>query len=79
MGKAVSWPSARVKIAVKKGGGHPTTQYAWAMILALARNVAADDAVIKGKGVAAGWHTKLAVGLQGNILGLVGFGGIGAW
>jgi lactate dehydrogenase-like 2-hydroxyacid dehydrogenase len=71
-------PSARVKIDIKKGGGHPTTQHAWAMILALARNVAADDAVIKGKGVAAGWQTELAVGLQGKTLGLVGFGRIGA-
>jgi len=70
--------SARAKIDIKKGGGHPTTQHAWAMILALARNVAADDAVIKGKGVTSGWQTELAVGLQGKTLGLVGFGRIGA-
>lgn len=70
--------SARVKIDIKKGGGHPTTQHAWAMILALARNIAADDAVIKGKGVSAGWQTELAMGLQGKTLGLVGFGRIGA-
>lgn len=70
--------SARVKIDIKKGGGHPTTQHAWAMILALARNIAADDAVVKGKGVSAGWQTELAMGLQGKTLGLVGFGRIGA-
>lgn len=70
--------SARVKIDTKKGGGHPTTQHAWAMILALARNIAADDAVVKGKGVSAGWQTELAMGLQGKTLGLVGFGRIGA-
>ncbi|KAJ4286320.1 hypothetical protein N0V90_013354 [Kalmusia sp. IMI 367209] len=73
-----SGPSARARIDIKKGGGHPTTQHAWAMILALARNIAADDAVLKGKGVAAGWQTELAVGLQGKTLGLVGFGRIGA-
>lgn len=73
-----SGPSARAKIDIKKGGGHPTTQHAWALILALARNVGADDAVIKGKGVPAGWQTELAIGLQGKTLGLVGFGRIGA-
>lgn len=70
--------SPRAKIDIKKGGGHPTTQHAWALILALARNVAADDAVIKGKGVAAGWQTELAIGLQGKTLGLVGLGRLGA-
>ncbi|CAO2657181.1 Nn.00g033070.m01.CDS01 [Neocucurbitaria sp. VM-36] len=65
-------------LPVKKGGGHPTTQHIWALILALARNVAADDAVVKGKGVIAGWQTRLAIGLQGKTLGLVGLGRIGA-
>lgn len=73
-----SGPSPRASIDIKKGGGHPTTQHAWALILALARNVAADDAVIKGKGVPSGWQTELAYGLQGKTLGLVGFGRIGA-
>ena len=73
-----SGPSARSRISVKKGGGHPTTQHAWALILALARNVAADDAVIKGKGVDPGWQTELAIGMQGKTIGLVGFGRIGA-
>ncbi|KAF2476763.1 glycerate dehydrogenase [Lindgomyces ingoldianus] len=70
--------SARAKIDIKKGGGHPTTQHAWALILALARNVAMDDAVVKGKGGPPGWQTELAIGLQGKTLGLVGFGRIGA-
>lgn len=70
--------SPRAKIDMKKGGGHPTTQHAWALILALARNVAADDAVIKGKGIAPGWQTELAIGMQGKTIGLVGFGRIGA-
>jgi phosphoglycerate dehydrogenase-like enzyme len=70
--------SPRTKIDIKKGGGHPTTQHAWALILALARNVAVDDAVVKGKGVSPGWQTQLAIGMQGKTLGLVGFGRIAA-
>lgn len=65
-------------LPIKQGGGHPTTQHVWALILALARNVAADDAVVKGKGGKAGWQTELAIGLQGKTLGLVGLGRIGA-
>ncbi|USP82292.1 glycerate dehydrogenase [Curvularia clavata] len=65
-------------LPVKQGGGHPTTQHVWALILGLARNIAADDAVVKGKGGPAGWQTELAMGLQGKTLGLVGLGRIGA-
>ncbi|CBX99397.1 hypothetical protein IAQ61_000499 [Plenodomus lingam] len=65
-------------MSVKKGGGHPTTQHVWALILGLARNIAADDAVVKGKGGPPGWQTELAVGLQGKSLGVVGLGRIGA-
>ena len=69
--------SSSRSLPVKKGGGHPTTQHVWALILALARNIASDDAVVKGKGVKAGWQTELAIGLPGKTLGLVGFGRIG--
>jgi phosphoglycerate dehydrogenase-like enzyme len=75
-----SGQSPRV-LHISKGGGHPTTQHVWALILALARNVAADDAVVKGKGgkgVRAGWQTGLAIGLPGKTLGLVGLGRIGS-
>jgi phosphoglycerate dehydrogenase-like enzyme len=65
-------------LPLKKGGGHPTSQHVWALILALARNVAADDAVVKGKGVKTGWQTELAIGLPGKTLGLVGLGRIGS-
>ncbi|EAT92527.2 hypothetical protein SNOG_01032 [Parastagonospora nodorum SN15] len=61
-------------LPVKQGGGHPTTQHAWALILALARNVAADDAAVK----AGGWQTDLAIGLPGKTLGLVGLGRLGS-
>lgn len=59
---------------ITKGGAHPTTQHTWAMILALARNVAKDDAVLK----AGGWQTDLAIGLTGKTLGIVGLGRLGA-
>ncbi|KAH5439894.1 hypothetical protein HBI47_046050 [Parastagonospora nodorum] len=61
-------------LPVKQGGGHPTTQHVWALILALARNVAADDAAVK----AGGWQTDLAIGLPGKTLGLVGLGRLGS-
>ncbi|KAL6819356.1 D-isomer specific 2-hydroxyacid dehydrogenase [Trichoderma sp. SZMC 28015] len=60
---------------IKKGGVHPTTQHAWALIMALSRNVAADDAVLKA---GTGWQTELAVGLTGLTIGIVGLGRLGA-
>lgn len=60
---------------IKKGNVHPTTQHTWALILALARNVAADDAVIKS---GSGWQSGLATGLSGLTLGMVGLGRLGA-
>lgn len=72
---------------IRRGGGHPTTQHAWALLLALARNVAADDAALKasgGAGVEGGadqqlaWQSGLATGLTGLTLGVVGLGRLGA-
>ncbi|KAH7342523.1 D-isomer specific 2-hydroxyacid dehydrogenase [Rhexocercosporidium sp. MPI-PUGE-AT-0058] len=60
---------------IKKGNLHPTTQHTWALILALARNVAADDAVLK---TSTGWQSRLAMGLPGLRLGIVGLGRLGA-
>ncbi|KAH6976397.1 hypothetical protein BKA56DRAFT_589575 [Ilyonectria sp. MPI-CAGE-AT-0026] len=60
---------------IKKGSVHPTTQHAWALILALARNVAADDAVIKA---GTGWQSGLATSLPGMTLATVGLGRLGA-
>ncbi|KAJ3497902.1 hypothetical protein NLG97_g1542 [Lecanicillium saksenae] len=59
---------------IRKGGGHPTTQHTWALILALARNVAFDDAVVKS----GGWQSDLATGLPGKTLGIIGMGRLGA-
>lgn len=60
---------------IKKGGAHPTTQHTWALIMALARNVAADDAALK---TGSGWQNGLAMSLTGKTLGIVGFGRLGA-
>ncbi|KAI1456020.1 glycerate dehydrogenase [Annulohypoxylon moriforme] len=74
-GKPSSRPP-RPKLDIKKGGSHPTTQHAWALILALARNVAADDAAMKGPEKK--WQSRLALGLTGTTLGVVGLGRLGA-
>ncbi|KAI6086331.1 glycerate dehydrogenase [Hypoxylon rubiginosum] len=66
----------RPRLDIKKGGSHPTTQHAWALILSLARNVAADDAAMKGPAKA--WQSQLAFGLTGTTLGVVGLGRLGA-
>ncbi len=60
---------------IKKGSVHPTTQHTWALILALARNVAADDAVLKA---GTGWQSGLATSLPGSTFGTVGLGRLGA-
>ncbi|KAJ7700860.1 D-isomer specific 2-hydroxyacid dehydrogenase, partial [Mycena rosella] len=60
---------------IKQGGAHPTTQHAWALILALARNVAADDAALK---TSHEWQSGLATGLHGLTLGIIGMGRLGA-
>lgn len=70
--------STKVYAKSKKGGAGATTQHTWALILGLAQNIAADDAVIKGKGVSPGWQTQFGIGLPGKTLGLVGLGRLGA-
>lgn len=71
---------------IRRGGAHPTTQHAWALLLALARNVAADDAALKASAGASAagsadrlaWQSGLATGLTGLTLGVVGLGRLGA-
>ncbi|KAH7308665.1 D-isomer specific 2-hydroxyacid dehydrogenase [Stachybotrys elegans] len=63
------WPN------IRQGGGHPTVQHTWGLILALARNIATDDALLKTDG---GWQSGLATGLAGRTLGVVGLGRLGA-
>ncbi|KAL2830498.1 hypothetical protein BDW59DRAFT_170082 [Aspergillus cavernicola] len=57
------------------GGVHSTVQHTWALILALARHVARDDAALKrGEEL---WQGSLGMSLAGRTLGLVGLGKLG--
>lgn len=53
---------------------HSTLEHTWALILGLCRNIARDDAVLKGGD---GWETSLATGLRGKTLGILGLGKLG--
>jgi phosphoglycerate dehydrogenase-like enzyme len=60
---------------IRIGSVHPTTQHTWAMILALARNIAADDAALK---TGQGWQSGLAMSLPTATIGVIGLGRLGA-
>ena len=51
----------------------PTSELTWGLILAVARHIAADDAVMR----AGGWQTHVGFGLHGARLGLIGLGRLG--
>lgn len=51
-----------------------TPEHILTMIMALSKNIAADDASVK----AGGWQTGVSTGLSGKTLGLVGLGRLGA-
>ena len=50
-----------------------TVEHIWAMILGLARNLAAEDAAIR----AGGWQVSLGPLLSGKTLGILGLGNLG--
>ncbi|GES63637.1 D-isomer specific 2-hydroxyacid dehydrogenase family protein [Aspergillus terreus] len=54
-------------------GVNSTVQHTWALILALARHIARDDAAVKR----GGWQGSLGMSLAGKTLGLVGLGKLG--
>ncbi|KAL4939364.1 hypothetical protein BDV06DRAFT_231095 [Aspergillus oleicola] len=61
------------------GKGTPSTvQHTWALILALARHVARDDASIKRSDGGEKWQGSLGMSLSGKTLGLVGLGKLGS-
>jgi phosphoglycerate dehydrogenase-like enzyme len=53
---------------------HPTIEFTWALILALVRNVATENASLRG----GGWQTAVGADLFGKTLGIVGLGNIGS-
>lgn len=52
----------------------PTSEFTWAMILALAKNVAIENASLRG----GGWQTGVGADLRGKTLGVLGLGNIGS-
>jgi phosphoglycerate dehydrogenase-like enzyme len=55
------------------GDVQPTVELTWALILGLARWVAAEDAALR----TGAWQTSVGTGLSGKTLGIVGLGRIG--
>jgi len=53
---------------------NPTIEFTWALILALVRNVATENASVRG----GGWQTAVGADLFGKTLGIVGLGNIGS-
>jgi lactate dehydrogenase-like 2-hydroxyacid dehydrogenase len=54
-------------------GPDSTTQHAVALILGIARNIAADDLAVKS----GGWQNNINTGLNGKVFGTVGLGRLG--
>jgi phosphoglycerate dehydrogenase-like enzyme len=52
----------------------PTIEFTWAMILALARNIAIENASLDS----GGWQTAVGADLHGKTLGVLGLGNIGS-
>ncbi|KAL8381316.1 hypothetical protein RB595_005535 [Gaeumannomyces hyphopodioides] len=65
--------SGSVVPGLAAAGTDSTTQHCVAMILALARGLAADDAAVR----AGAWQTGWALGLSGRTLGVLGLGRLG--
>jgi phosphoglycerate dehydrogenase-like enzyme len=55
------------------GTGTPTPELTWGLVLALTRNIAAEDAHIR----AGDWQVTMGRGLAGSTIGLLGLGRIG--
>ena len=53
---------------------NPTIEFTWALILALVRNVATENASLRG----GGWQIAVGADLFGKTLGIVGLGNIGS-
>lgn len=65
----------RIIVSGTNSGGNSTLEHIWALILAVARNIVADDANIKRSNTQ--WQTSIPFGLHGKTLGLIGVGRLG--
>jgi phosphoglycerate dehydrogenase-like enzyme len=74
---AIDIAAARELGIVVSGTGylaHPTAEHTWALILAAARNLPAEERSMRE----GGWQVDVGVGLHGKTLGLLGLGNLGA-
>lgn len=65
----------RVAVLGTEGGSNATAELAWALILGLARSLAAENAALRANGP---WQNTLGTELYGKRLGLIGLGRIGS-
>ena len=63
-----------ISVCGTRGGGPATAELAWGHILALLRNIPAEDASIRN----GGWQTTVGIELKGKTLGLLGLGNLGS-
>ena len=54
--------------------GYPAAEHTWALILALVKQVSAEDSIMHE----GGWQQGLSTGLRNNTLGIIGLGKLGA-
>jgi phosphoglycerate dehydrogenase-like enzyme len=74
---AIDIDAARELGIVVSGTGyiaHPTAEHTWALILAAARNLPAEERSMRE----GGWQIDVGSGLHGKTLGLLGLGNLGA-
>ena len=65
--------AADVTVCGTRGSGGATAELTWALILAVTRHVAEEDAAVRS----GGWQHTVGFGLRGRTLGVVGLGNIG--
>ena len=65
---------AGVTVCATEALGHPTAELTWALILALARRIPAEDRVVRD----GGWQSTVGIGLSGKTLGVLGLGRLGS-
>jgi phosphoglycerate dehydrogenase-like enzyme len=62
-----------IAVSGTSGSSAATPELIWGLILALVRNIPADDATVR----AGGWQTRIGIELGGSTLGLLGLGRLG--
>ena len=74
---AVDFEAARacgIPVCGTATSGNTTKEHTWAMLMALARQVAHDDRMMReGK-----WQTRIGIDLMGRTLGIIGLGKLGS-